>query len=231
MVGLAAFSSTALVRVELVCSPYVTEGPPHLFHDLHVFERRLERLGGCVHGLDCRMTGSLGCGTCLLTSGPRRFSGFPQTLTLFTKCLELLTMEVAHLPRFFCEPSELLRLNPAGLGGSAVFFGELAVVLGILTFILSPLAHALCLLPVLFWREVIVRHVVPLPGRPPRVDQSCRTIERRELLTLSTPLYSINPSFLNLFMKKFTRERVAPIISASVSCEILGNVRCGLVWP
>jgi hypothetical protein len=30
-------------------------------------------------------------------------------------------------------------------------------------------------------------------------------------------LYSMNPSFLNLFMKKFTRERVAPIISASVS--------------
>ena len=28
------------------------------------------------------------------------------------------------------------------------------------------------------------------------------------------------PGFLNLFMKKFTRERVAPIISASVSCEM-----------
>jgi hypothetical protein len=29
--------------------------------------------------------------------------------------------------------------------------------------------------------------------------------------------YSMNPSFLNLFMKKFTRERVVPIIFASVS--------------
>jgi hypothetical protein len=32
-------------------------------------------------------------------------------------------------------------------------------------------------------------------------------------------------------MKKFTRARVAPIISASVSCEIFGSVRWGLTWP
>jgi len=31
----------------------------------------------------------------------------------------------------------------------------------------------------------------------------------------------MKPSFLNLFRKKFTRERVVPTISASVSCEIL----------
>ena len=41
------------------------------------------------------------------------------------------------------------------------------------------------------------------------------------MLILRPPLYSMKPSFLNLFMKKFTRERVVPIISASVSCEIL----------
>ena len=29
-----------------------------------------------------------------------------------------------------------------------------------------------------------------------------------ESLTLRPPLYSMNPNFLNLFMKKFTRERV-----------------------
>ena len=50
----------------------------------------------------------------------------------------------------------------------------------------------------------------------------------REVLTFSTPLYSMNPSLRNLFMKKFTRGRVAPIISASVSWEILGNVRGGM---
>ena len=37
------------------------------------------------------------------------------------------------------------------------------------------------------------------------------------------PLYSMSPSFRNLFMKKFTRDRVVPIISASVSCEIFGS--------
>jgi hypothetical protein len=46
---------------------------------------------------------------------------------------------------------------------------------------------------------------------------SCRTTVRRDLLILILPLYSTNPSFLNLFMNKFTRERVVPIISASVS--------------
>ena len=57
---------------------------------------------------------------------------------------------------------------------------------------------------------------------------SCRTTLSRELLILRPPLYSMKPSFLNLFMKKFTRDRVVPIISASVSCEIFGSTRCGL---
>ncbi len=56
--------------------------------------------------------------------------------------------------------------------------------------------------------------------------QSRSTTLRRELLTFKPPLYSMNPSFLNLFMKKFTRERVVPTISASVSCDTLGSVRC-----
>jgi hypothetical protein len=39
----------------------------------------------------------------------------------------------------------------------------------------------------------------------------------------------MNPSRLNLFMKKFTRDHVVPTISASVSCEIfwtLTGVSC-----
>ena len=48
---------------------------------------------------------------------------------------------------------------------------------------------------------------------------------RSALFTLSPPLYSINPSLRNLFMKKFTRERVVPTISASVSCESFGSSR------
>ena len=37
-----------------------------------------------------------------------------------------------------------------------------------------------------------------------------------------SPLYSMNPRSRNLFMKKLTRERVVPTISASVSCDIFG---------
>ena len=36
-------------------------------------------------------------------------------------------------------------------------------------------------------------------------------------------LYLMNPSFLNLFMNKLTRERVVPTISARVSCDILAT--------
>src|SRR6267142_2693375 len=54
---------------------------------------------------------------------------------------------------------------------------------------------------------------------------SCKTTVNNDLLTLISPLYSMKPSFLNLFMKKFTRERVVPIISARVSCETFGSAR------
>jgi hypothetical protein len=57
------------------------------------------------------------------------------------------------------------------------------------------------------------------------VPQSRSTTLRSELLIFNTPSYSMNPSRRNLFMKKFTRERVVPIISASVSCDTLGKVR------
>ena len=38
----------------------------------------------------------------------------------------------------------------------------------------------------------------------------------------------MKPSFLNLFMKKLTRDRVVPIISASVSWLILGITGSGV---
>jgi hypothetical protein len=59
-----------------------------------------------------------------------------------------------------------------------------------------------------------------------RRSQSRKTTFKRELWTFKSPLYSMNPSFRNLFMKKFTRERVVPTISASVSCDTFGSVRC-----
>jgi hypothetical protein len=54
---------------------------------------------------------------------------------------------------------------------------------------------------------------------------SCRTTLMRESWILRSPLYSMNPSLRNLFMKKLTRERVVPTISASTSCETLGMMR------
>jgi len=56
---------------------------------------------------------------------------------------------------------------------------------------------------------------------------SCRTTVSNDLLTLIFPLYSMNPSFRNLFMKKFTRERVVPTMLASVSCETFGSTLSG----
>jgi hypothetical protein len=46
---------------------------------------------------------------------------------------------------------------------------------------------------------------------------SRKTMFNKELWTSSLPLYSIKPNLRNLFMKKLTRDRVVPIISASVS--------------
>jgi hypothetical protein len=45
---------------------------------------------------------------------------------------------------------------------------------------------------------------------------SCKTMFNSEVWTSSFPLYSIKPNLRNLFMKKLTRARVVPIISANV---------------
>ena len=62
------------------------------------------------------------------------------------------------------------------------------------------------------------------------IPQSCRTTLSSEPLILRgmSPLYSMKPSRLNLFRKKFTRDRVVPTISASVSCDTFGTARAGL---
>jgi hypothetical protein len=49
-----------------------------------------------------------------------------------------------------------------------------------------------------------------------------------ELWTSILPLYLMKPSFLNLFMKKLTRARVLPIISASVSWLIFAITGSGV---
>ncbi len=57
---------------------------------------------------------------------------------------------------------------------------------------------------------------------------SRRMTLNNELWTFSPPLYSMKPSLLNLFMKKLTRGRVVPIISASVPWLIFAVTGSGL---
>lgn len=56
-----------------------------------------------------------------------------------------------------------------------------------------------------------------------KLPYSCSTTLRREVLICRPPLYLMKPSLRNLFMKKLTRDRVVPIISASTSCDTLGS--------
>jgi len=44
------------------------------------------------------------------------------------------------------------------------------------------------------------------------------------------PSYPMKRLLVNRLMKKLTLERVVPIISASISCDILGSVISGGSW-
>jgi hypothetical protein len=80
------------------------------------------------------------------------------------------------------------------------------------------------------WGDVVCRIV----NRDPMTTYSSNTMVSSEgLIFRGRPLsYSMNPAFLNLFKKKFTRERVVPTISASVACEIRGTNGSGVsCWP
>jgi hypothetical protein len=95
------------------------------------------------------VTRSVGCDACILSRDPRRFRSCPQPLPLLPNCFERLTMLVANLTRFLGQSPELFRLIPARLGRNAVSFCDPTVLLGILTAVLSPVAQALGLLPVM----------------------------------------------------------------------------------
>src|SRR5208283_5863767 len=85
--------------------------------------------------------------------------------------------------------------------------------------------------------EILQMHPCPYNGRPcagksaqePQHPHSCRKMLRRELWTRISPLYSTKPSFLKRFIKKLTRDRVVPIISANVSWLILATTVSGLL--
>ena len=63
-----------------------------------------------------------------------------------------------------------------------------------------------------------------LPG-----NWSCRITFSNDLFTRMRPLYSIKPNLRNRFIKKLTRDRVVPIISASVVWVMGGNQPRGSV--
>ena len=66
---------TSLIGVELVHVPYLTQGPSHLLYNLHVFEGRVQGIGGRAHTIHHRVPRSLGGAPCLLVGGARRLSG------------------------------------------------------------------------------------------------------------------------------------------------------------
>ena len=96
-----------LMGIELVHVPDLAEGPPHLLDDLHVFERRLERLGGGMHRIHRCVTSTLG-------GGSRRLRGLPEVLALLPDSLQRLTMLVTEFTCFLGQLSELFRLKPDG---------------------------------------------------------------------------------------------------------------------
>jgi hypothetical protein len=106
----------SLLRIQFVHAPDLTEGSPHFLYHFHVFECRLQRFGGCVHGTHRRGPGSLGRDSCLLTGGARHLRDFPQVLPLYSDRLEGLSMLVADFPRFLCQAPEPFRLIPGGFG-------------------------------------------------------------------------------------------------------------------
>src|SRR6201999_901684 len=60
-----------------------------------------------------------------------------------------------------------------------------------------------------------------------RCGLSCKTTFSKELWTSKPPLYWINPSLRNLFMKVLTRDLVVPTISASVTWLIFAMTGSG----
>jgi hypothetical protein len=66
--------ASRLVGLELVRVAYVTEGPAHFLDHIHLFERRLQTLGGRAHRIDRGLTFALGREPRLLAGGSRRRS-------------------------------------------------------------------------------------------------------------------------------------------------------------
>ena len=116
--------------------PYLTEGPPHVLHQLHLFERSAECIGSGAHrihhGLPRRVGGvprflassarRLGGDPRPLAGDARRLSGVPQMLSLLSDRFERFAMMIANFTSLLGESPELFGIIPGSLRGIAVFF-------------------------------------------------------------------------------------------------------------
>ncbi len=117
-----------------------------------------------MHRIHRRVTRSLGSGPCLLAGGARRLSSIPQPLSLLPACFARLALPIAAFTRFFSQSPVLLRLMSGSLCRQAAFFSQPTVLLSSLTAVVSLRGHLLCLLALLFRRNVLVTHEIHLPA-------------------------------------------------------------------
>ena len=126
-----------LVGVEPVQVAYLAERPPHVFDDLHVIERRLQRFSGGVHRIHRGLSSPFSDGSGLLAGDPRRFPGFSQALLLVQNLIENLPMLVATFPHFFRQSSILFRFVSGRLRQDAAPFCDLGALLSELASVLG----------------------------------------------------------------------------------------------
>src|SRR5436309_5328201 len=164
-----------LVDVRRVGLFYRAEYEPRLLEELHLLERGMQRIRRRGNRIDRGVTGFLGC-------DPRFLGGASDLLLCLPEPLELVPIPVAGLPRFLRQYPEPLGLSPGSLGDHAMFFGDVAVRLGLLTAIFSTPGPALGLPALLFYRQVIVSHFGLTPER--------RVFIRQEVCPTATKLAS-----------------------------------------
>jgi hypothetical protein len=114
-----------------------------------MFERRLQRFGGRLYGLDRRLARRFGGAARLLASRPCCLGRLSQSLLVMASRLERLPVLIADLTDLLGEPSEALRLLPCRFIGRVKSLDHVATLLGLTPAVLAGLAHALGVLAAL----------------------------------------------------------------------------------
>jgi hypothetical protein len=152
--------------VELAPVANIAQDASHLLDDLHVLERRFQRVCGGLHRFHRAVPGRFAGETCLfsgmsslLTGRPCCFTGLAKLFPFLPQRLKGFPMLVANLARLFRHFAELFGLAPRSLGGTALIFGGSPILLSGFPTLLGLLPDAFCLLATLFGLEVVVCHV------------------------------------------------------------------------